>query len=87
MDRCPKARIRRPATPATARRTAMTHDELMNLPDVTPSFSVDGMVPVETGFAGALFQGDDDGVFWDAHGEAWMTGWIDSVRVRRKIES
>jgi hypothetical protein len=31
----------------------------------------------------ALFQRDDDGVFCDAEGQWWLTGWLDGVRVRR----
>lgn len=71
----------------------MTHDELMALPDVTPTFGVREEVvngrrvvqPVQQGFAGALFTGLDDGLFRDAAGVQWMVGQLQGQRVRRKF--
>lgn len=73
----------------------MTNDELMALPDVTPTITEmrfedgdgeGGFIafpgPIE-GVFGPLFQRDDDGVFQDADGRDWMTGWHNGVRVRR----
>jgi len=71
----------------------MTPAELQTLPDVTPQFGsveqiLDGrrvIVPILSGGAAVLFQKEDDGVFEDAAGVYWLTGWADGRRVRRKV--
>lgn len=71
----------------------MTQDELNALRDVTPSFGhveriIDGrkvLVPQLAGEPGALFQREDDGVFKDATGTRWLTGWVRGERVKRRL--
>lgn len=71
----------------------MTHDELQALPDVTPRMNyteqiVDGRmvkIPTFSTECGALFQQPEDGVFEDANGKRWLTGWVHGVRVRREF--
>ncbi len=71
----------------------MTKSELESLRDVSPSFGyderiIDGQrvrVAVQQGECGALFQKPDDGVFPDARGDYWMTGWLNGEHVRRRF--
>lgn len=71
---------------------AMTTAELLALPDVTPRYSsteieVDGKtvrVPVREGHTGAFYQTYEDGIFIDADGTQWMTGWLNGQRVRQR---
>lgn len=73
----------------------MTHDELMALPDVTPTFMqteivINGKrlnVPVQTGVIGALWQQPEDGTFTDRTGMRWMVGRYQGERVRRMVDS
>lgn len=72
----------------------MTHEELMALPDVTPTIGYteqlapDGrkvLIPTHVGApVGAIYQGADDGSFTDLNGDCWMVGWMNDVRVRRR---
>ena len=66
------------------------------LPDVTPQWGrkriqVDGRevdVPTMIEPAAALMITDRDGMFVDPRdGSAWMVGWVDGVRVRRRAGS
>jgi len=73
--------------------TGMNAEQLNSLPDVTPVLGciekiIDGRrikVPVMTGCVGALFQKDDDGVFEDASGVRWLTGWSQGKHVKHKF--
>jgi hypothetical protein len=65
-----------------------------SLEDVTPHFdeveqtTIDGrrsIIRVLVGFQGALFQKEDDGVFTDAEGVEWITGWVAGRHVRRRF--
>lgn len=71
----------------------MTQDELMCLRDVTPHIGQEVTVlpngktvvmPKMLGFAGALFQNENDGEFQDSTGQWWLTGMLQGERVRRK---
>lgn len=72
----------------------MTNQELMALPEVGVSrlehrteVRPDGTVvhfPVMTGPHVALYQGPDDGVFYDATGKAWLVGQLGGKRVRQE---
>lgn len=72
----------------------MTHEELMALPDVTPTIGYseqlapDGskvLIPTMAGTpTGAIYQSAEDGSFIDSNGCRWMVGWLDGGRVRRR---
>lgn len=69
----------------------MIEDELLALPDVTPSFGErkeirDGrtvFVPVLTGFDGPLLQSEECGEFVDKAGRRWQVGILEGELVRR----
>jgi hypothetical protein len=73
----------------------MTEDELKALPDVSPEIGyaevyVGGnlvRIPTTDTKPGAIFQQEDDGMVIDSDGVAWMTGWVNGVRVRRLMHS
>jgi len=67
--------------------------EFEALPDVTPAWGrkriqVDGRqvdVPTMIEPGAALMTTERDGMFMDPRdGSAWMVGWVDGVRVRRR---
>lgn len=71
----------------------MTHDELMALEDVSSWIDYEErvlpggsrvIVPVQKGFAGALFQKNEDGEFRGPDGDWWFTGWIGDRHVRQR---
>lgn len=72
----------------------MNNEQLMSLRDDTPRMGVKMvyllgsrvMIPKVFGFAGALFQGEDDGDFLDNDGKWWRTGIVNGERVRREID-
>lgn len=70
----------------------MTQDELNALRDVSPSFGqteriIDGrkvIVPTLASRPMALFQKPEDGMFQDAAGQWWITGWLHGEHVKRR---
>ena len=70
----------------------MTYKELMELPDITPGIGyiereIDGKkvrIPYMEKPGTALYQNDDDGMFFGPDGQRWMTGWLGGQRVRQK---
>jgi hypothetical protein len=72
----------------------MTNEELMNLPDVSYEMgyieTYDNnmkkiFIPTMNTNPSALFQKEDDCSFVDDDGIIWITGWINNVHVRRKL--
>jgi hypothetical protein len=72
----------------------MTYDELMALPDISTRYEpvekiVDGkrvQIPVLVGFAGVIWQEDDDPIVYLPDGTRWKVGWHKGQRVRQCME-
>ena len=74
----------------------MNQQELESLPDITPTLGtvekeIDGKtvnVPIQIGFAGAIYQKEDDGIYTDRKtGDRWLTGWHLGARVKRRVSA
>jgi len=69
----------------------MTLDELQKLEDLTPEMapltdsSERFSIPAIRCEPGSFFQKDDDGVYFDQDGVAWVTGWVKGQHVRRRF--
>ena len=73
----------------------VTAEELLALPEMVTEFGSrteyrEGIGNVTVPVAPpsmAMYQAPDDGMFELPDGTAWLTGWVDGVRMRRRCSS